>query len=93
MAEWDEIDNAVEIFNSHDCPLALLHCVSSYPTPLEDCNLEMINAKNRFDLPVGYSGHEIGFLPSIVQWQWVLRLLKGIFDKKMVGFDHKISRT
>lgn len=41
---------------------ALLHCVSAYPTPLADVNLNVINLyKEEFpDIVVGYSGHELG---------------------------------
>jgi len=66
MAEIEEIQTAVDIFKQHKTPVFLLHCVSAYPTPLEDCNLQMINTlKEKFDLPVGYSGHELGYLPTI----------------------------
>lgn len=41
---------------------ALLHCISSYPTPFEDVNLKVIQLyKNTFpDIIIGYSGHEMG---------------------------------
>ncbi len=37
---------------------ALLHCVSSYPTPDEQANLAWIGElRRRFDVPIGYSDH------------------------------------
>ncbi|SVB78355.1 uncharacterized protein METZ01_LOCUS231209, partial [marine metagenome] len=66
MAELEEIETAVRIFEKHKTPLLLLHCVSAYPTPIDECNLNMINVlKESFDLPVGYSGHELGYLPTL----------------------------
>ena len=35
-----------------------MHCVSAYPTPLDEANLENINwLKNEFNCLVGYSDH------------------------------------
>ena len=36
-----------------------MHCVSSYPTPLSECNLSMMGVLSRYGLDVGYSGHEL----------------------------------
>lgn len=94
MAELDEIDQAVEIFKSFNAPLSLMHCVSAYPTPLEECNMNMmINLKERYGLPTGYSGHEIGFKPSIIAVAMGAELIERHYtlDKKMIGFDHKMS--
>ena len=94
MAELEEIDCAVDIFRRHDAPLVLLHCVSAYPTPLAECNLAMINVlKERYELSVGYSGHELGYLPTIVAVAMGAEIVERHFtlDKTMVGFDHKMS--
>ena len=94
MAEIEEIQTAVDIFKQHKTPVFLLHCVSAYPTPLEDCNLQMINTlKEKFDLPVGYSGHELGYLPTIsaVAMGAVVVERHYTLNNKMTGFDHKIS--
>jgi sialic acid synthase SpsE len=94
MAELDELDRAIEIIRRHDTPLVLLHCVSAYPTPLADCNLEMIDVlKERYRLPVGYSGHELGYLPTVVAVGMGAQVVERHFtlDKTMVGFDHKMS--
>ena len=40
MSEIDEVDTAMSILENNN--LSLLHCVSSYPTPLNECNLDMI---------------------------------------------------
>ena len=94
MAELDEIDRAVEIFKTHHSPLSLMHCVSAYPTPLGDCNMQMINnLKQRYGLTTGYSGHEMGYLPSVVAVAMGAQIIERHYtlDKLMTGFDHKIS--
>lgn len=41
--------------------ILLMHCVSAYPTPLEEANLSSIPfLKEMFNLPIGYSDHTIG---------------------------------
>ena len=94
MAELEEVDNAVAIFKKYDTPLLLMHCVSAYPTPLEECNLSMIKKlSERYSIPVGYSGHEIGWLPTKIAVGLGATAIERHYtlDKKMVGFDHKIS--
>ena len=74
--------------------MALLHCVSSYPTPLDDCNLKGIaGLKDRYDLPTGYSGHEIGYLPTVLAVALGAQMIERHFtlDTQMEGFDHKLS--
>lgn len=94
MADMDEIKTAVQIFEKHNTPLLLLHCVSAYPTPLDECNLNMIDVlKESFDLPVGYSGHELGYLPSLMAVAMGAVAIERHYtlDNNMVGFDHKMS--
>lgn len=60
MSTYEQIDHAVAIFARHQCPIVLMHSVSEYPVPVERLNLLTINAlRERYDLPVGYSGHEM----------------------------------
>ncbi len=59
MSTLDEIDRAVEILGTDN--LILLHCNSSYPARLEELNLRAMQTLNdRYSVPVGYSGHEVG---------------------------------
>lgn len=59
MATLDEIQAAVDCAKIAGCQdLTLLHCVSEYPAPIENCNLSMIpDLKKRFDVRVGLSDH------------------------------------
>lgn len=61
MANAEEIKEAVDTALDSGCKeLALLHCVSGYPTPATDCNLRTIpDMIDRFGLVTGLSDHTI----------------------------------
>ena len=67
MANKEEIQEAVDVAReSGNNELILLHCISGYPTPVEQCNLMTIpDMKNCFGLPVGLSDHTLGIEVSI----------------------------
>ncbi len=63
----EEIDRAVAIVRSEigAAPLAerlvLMHCVSAYPTPIEEANVRSVPyLASRYGVPVGYSNHVVG---------------------------------
>lgn len=59
LATLGEVAEAVEA--AGDVPLVLLHCVSGYPTPPEDCNLRTIpHLADAFGVGVGLSDHTHG---------------------------------
>ncbi len=65
MTNYEQIDNAVDIFLKANCPFELMHCVSTYPMNDEDANLNCIKTlRNRYKCNVGYSGHEVGLAVS-----------------------------
>jgi len=67
MSTYDDIDKAVDIFRKHECPFTLMHCQSAYPAPDGELNLLCIKTlKERYNCDVGYSGHEVSPMPSIV---------------------------
>ena len=67
MSSFEQIDRAVEILRSHDCPFVLMHTVSAYPAPEHELNLQaMHELRARYRCPVGYSGHEVSPIPSII---------------------------
>ena len=67
MANKEEIQEAVDVARENGSnELILLHCISGYPTPVEQCNLMTIpDMKNCFGLPVGLSDHTLGIEVSI----------------------------
>jgi N-acetylneuraminate synthase len=62
MADAAEIGEALAAAREAGCrELALLHCVSGYPTPPAEANLTRIRAlAERYDCPVGLSDHTLG---------------------------------
>lgn len=64
MSTMEEIDHAVEVLGTDQ--LILLHTTSTYPCPPEESNLRMLDTlAERYDVPVGYSGHEKGLQVSL----------------------------
>ena len=64
MSTLAEIDHAVGILGKQN--LILLHTCSVYPAHYEELNLRVIPMlRERYEIPIGYSGHETG-LPSTI---------------------------
>lgn len=61
MATLGEIAHAVDVARGAGCAdLTLLHCISGYPAPVEECNLAAIETLRRtFDCAVGWSDHSV----------------------------------
>lgn len=65
MSTMEQIDHAVEILGKEN--LIIYHCTSTYPTDNSEINLKVIPVlKERFDCPIGFSGHEKGIFPTIL---------------------------
>lgn len=96
MASQDEVDEAVGLLLNGGVDLAIMHCVSSYPTESSEARLDLIGQlSNRYRLPTGYSGHEIGRLPTLIAVGLGAKLVERhiTLDQKMEGFDHHLSLT
>ena len=67
MANLEEIRAAVETAeNVGNNNIALLHCISGYPTPIEQANLLTIQSlQKEFSLPIGLSDHTLGTTASV----------------------------
>ncbi|MBN2139813.1 MAG: N-acetylneuraminate synthase family protein [Desulfovibrionaceae bacterium] len=94
MSSLEDIDRAVaEIRRCHD-HLVLLQCNSSYPCADEHIALPVLETlKERYGLPVGYSGHERGIGPSVASVALGACVIERHFtlDKDMRGTDHSAS--
>lgn len=69
MCGDDDVESTVQLFLnfSHRRLLTLMHCVATYPAPEADLNLRVIGTlKEKYGLPVGYSGHEASVSPSVM---------------------------
>jgi N-acetylneuraminate synthase len=67
MASPEEIDESIKEFHAAGGEdLILLHCVSGYPTPVEQSNLQRIpRLAAQFGYPVGLSDHTLGIEVAI----------------------------
>ena len=64
MSSMDQIEHGMSLLPADRTLLA--HSTSTYPCPPEELNLSMIRTlKDRFDVPIGYSGHEVGLQTTI----------------------------
>lgn len=65
MSTMDQIQAAVKVLGEQD--LLIAHATSSYPCDPHELNLKMIQTlRKTFSCPIGYSGHEVGLVPSAV---------------------------
>ena len=64
MSTMEQIDHAVSLLPGERTLLA--HSTSTYPCPTEELNLRMLHTlRERFSLPIGYSGHEVGLQTTV----------------------------
>ncbi len=92
MSTLDQIDVAVEALDRER--LVMMHATSTYPLPPEEANLRTISAlRDRYGVPVGYSGHEVGLQISIaaVALGAVAIERHVTLDRAMWGSDHAAS--
>ena len=65
MSTMTQIEEAVKVAGEKD--LVITHATSTYPCDPEELNLKMIGTlRESFACPIGYSGHEVGLIPSVV---------------------------
>ena len=97
LSNLNEIKKAVKTIESKkNYKIVILHCVAIYPTPDKLSNINSIDVlKKVFKYPIGYSDHTLGFGVSLAAVSKNICLLEKHFtlDKKMFGWDHKVSIT
>jgi len=66
MSTMKQIHRSVAVIGTKD--LILTHATSTYPCEPDELNLKMIETLRREfpDVPIGYSGHEVGLVPSTI---------------------------
>jgi len=94
MSEMDEIKKTVEFLKNQNSTFILLHCNSTYPSSIDLLNLELIPIlSEKFQIPVGYSGHEPDIIPSLTASNLGAVLVERhiTLDKTMEGIDQSAS--
>ncbi|MDO9087425.1 MAG: N-acetylneuraminate synthase family protein [Anaerolineaceae bacterium] len=92
MSTMDQIRKAIHEIGSED--LVITHTTSAYPCPPDQLNLRMIETlQKEFDCPIGYSGHEVGLVPSAVAVALGACLVERhiTLDRAMWGSDQAAS--
>lgn len=65
MSTMEQIRKSVDVIGLQN--LVITHATSTYPCEPEELNLRMIETlRKEFPVPIGYSGHEVGLIPSVL---------------------------
>lgn len=65
MSTVEEIDKAIDIVGTDNT--VIYHCTSTYPSDNNELNLNVIKTfREKYDCPIGYSGHEKGVVSSVI---------------------------
>ncbi len=95
MANYDEIEEAISVIR--ECKndnVILLHCVSSYPTPIKSMNVRMLmKLKKDFGVLVGLSDHSLGTIAAVSAASLGACFIEKhfILDRSMGGADSSFS--
>ena len=92
MSTLEQIDCAVDILGKND--LVILHSCSTYPAYYEELNLKVIPMlRQRYNVPVGYSGHETGLPSSVAAAILGACIVERhiTLDRSLWGSDHAAS--
>lgn len=95
MSSWKELDLAVDVLRKNKAKdITILQCSSIYPCPLDKTGMNvMTGMKKRYNLPIGFSDHTLGYVSSIISVTLGARVLEKHFtlSKDMYGSDAKHS--
>ena len=92
MSSMSEIESAVNTLS--DVPLAIAQATSTYPCEPEEINLRAIQMfAEKFNVPIGYSGHERGIQATIAAVALGATFIERhiTLDRSMWGTDHAAS--
>lgn len=88
MSTMEEINKAISFMDKNN--LMIAHATSAYPCKIEELNLKMIETlKKKYpDIPIGYSGHEVGLAPT-----WAAVALGACFVERHITLDRAMWGT
>lgn len=92
MSTMEQIKKSVDVIGTEN--LLLTHTTSTYPCEPDELNLRAIQTlKEEFDVPIGYSGHEVGLIPSVIATALGACLIERhiTLDRAMWGTDQAAS--
>jgi N-acetylneuraminate synthase len=92
MSTLAEIEHAVSLIPKDK--LIITHATSTYPLKADEVNLRMMHTlREKFGVPVGYSGHEVGLQITIAAAALGAAVIERhiTLDRTMWGTDHSAS--
>jgi N-acetylneuraminate synthase len=92
MSTMSEIKEAVNVLGDEN--LLITHATSTYPCDPAELNLKMIRTLiDTFSCPIGYSGHEVGLIPTVVAVSMGACMVERhiTLDRAMWGSDQAAS--
>lgn len=92
MSTMEQIQAAVGVLGTEN--LLINHATSTYPCDPTELNLRAIRTlAEKFPVPIGYSGHEVGLIPSVVAVALGACLVERhiALDRAMWGSDQAAS--
>lgn len=95
MAGRKELDDALEVITRYHDRIAILHCVSQYPTHPDNLNLKTITylKKHYRQYTIGFSDHTIGIAAPVVAVGMGAEIIEKhvTIDRRMKGTDQQGS--
>ena len=96
IADFEDIQNAVESAKKYNVDIALLKCTSAYPAPRNEVNLKTIKALQEiFNCTVGFSDHTLGISAPVAAVTMGAKIIEKhfILDKNIDSPDKDFSLT
>lgn len=93
MSTMTEIKKTLNFLKLPRNKLVIMHCVSEYPTKLDESQLGFIKELKRLKYPIGLSDHTMGFESSIASTALGIRIIEKhiTLNNSMHGPDHQSS--
>jgi len=94
MSTLEEIDLMIDFLKKRNVSIVLMHCVSKYPCPIEELNLNTIKFfEKRYAVPVGFSDHSLGYESAVAAAGIGAVVIEKHFSisRDIFGSDHKVS--
>jgi sialic acid synthase SpsE len=96
MSTLEEVDKVADFLKKRKVDFALMHCVSKYPCPPEDLQIQTVNFfKDRYGIPTGFSDHSIGIDSALAAVAIGATIIEKHFSlsRDLWGSDHKVAMT
>jgi N-acetylneuraminate synthase len=92
MSTMNQIQKSIDVLGLEN--MMICHTTSAYPCDPDELNLRMLQTlASQYDCPIGYSGHEVGLIPTVVAVALGACLVERHFtlDRALWGSDQAAS--